>query len=123
MSAGGNLATLPKFVSLEHVDVIRLQADEALFDTRDDIGAREDVLVPLASWGRGRADHTTALARGTPVRNVAPDALLAETVVDRGVDVVDAGVESGVENGFCLGLGDLTAARGSAAPSRRTPTS
>jgi len=114
-------------VSLEHVDVIRLQADEALFDTRDDIGAREDVLVPLASWGRGRADHTAALARqvvlGTPVRNVAPDALLAETVVDRGVDVVDAGVESGVENGFCLGLGDLTAARGSAAPSRRTPTS
>src|SRR2546428_701574 len=102
-------------MELEHVDVIRLHADEALFDTRDDIVAREDVWVPLASWGRGRADHTAAFTRqvvlGAPVRNVAPDTLLAESVVDRGINVVDAGVESGAENGFCLRLGDLTAAQ------------
>src|SRR5256885_12118960 len=94
-----------------------LHADEALFDTRDDIVAREDVWVPLAPWGRGRADHTAAFARqvvlGAPGRDVAPDTLFAESVVDRGINVVDAGVESGVENGFCLRLGDLTAARDS----------
>src|SRR5437867_2614082 len=112
-------------MELEHVDVVRLHADEALFDPRDDIVAREDVGVPLAPWGRGRADHTAALARqvvlGAPGRNVAPDTLLAESVVDRGIDVVDTGVEHGVENGFGLRLGDLAAPRGSPQLHRAVP--
>src|SRR5207249_2024400 len=60
-------------------------------------------------------DHTAAFARqvvlGAPVGDIAPDALLAESVVDRGVDVVDAGVEHGMENCLGLRLGDVTAAR------------
>jgi hypothetical protein len=30
---------------------------------------------------------------------------------NRGIDIVDAGVERGMENGFCLGLGDVPATR------------
>jgi hypothetical protein len=41
------------------------------------------------------------------MRDVAADPLLAEPVIDRGVDVVDAGVERLVEDGFGLGLGDV----------------
>jgi hypothetical protein len=46
--------------------------------------------------------------------DIAADALLAETVVDRGVDVVDAGIEHGVEDRFRLALGDIAGARGAA---------
>src|SRR5205807_8728630 len=48
----------------------------------------------------------------TPVRDVAADPLLAQPVIDRGVDVIDAGVEHLVENGFGLGLGDVAGTRG-----------
>ena len=35
-----------------------------------------------------------------------------QPVIDRGVDVIDAGVEHLVENGFGLGLGDVAGTRG-----------
>src|SRR5262245_5416351 len=73
-------------VELDYIEVIRLHSGEALFDTRDDVVAREYVRVPLPSWRRGRTDHTAAFASQVvlraPVRNVAPNALLAESVVD-----------------------------------------
>src|SRR5207302_1166539 len=40
------------------------------------------------------------------------DPLLAQPVIDRGVDIVDAHVEHLVENGLCLSLGDIAGARG-----------
>jgi len=105
-------------VELDYIEVIRLHSGEALFDTRDDVVAREDVRVPLASRRRGRADHAAAFTRqvvlGAPARDVAPDALLAQSVVDRGIDVVDAGVEDGVEDGLGLGVADVAAPRDAA---------
>ena len=50
-------------VELDHVEVIRLHSGQTLFDTRDDVVARKDVRVPLASRRRSRADHTAAFAR------------------------------------------------------------
>ena len=54
--------------------------------------------------------QTAAFARQViftaAVRDVAADSLLAQPVIDRGVDVIDAGVEHLVENGFGLGLGE-----------------
>ena len=69
----------------------------------------------LAAWGRRRTNQAAAFARqvvlGAPVRDVAADALFAEAVVNGGINVIDAGVEHGVEDRFRLGLGDVTAAR------------
>src|SRR5207237_10405322 len=73
------------------------------------------VLPPLAARRRGSTNETAALAGqvifSAPVRDVAADALLAQPVIDRGVDVIDAGVEYLVEDGFCLSLGDVAGAR------------
>src|SRR6202011_3345018 len=74
------------------------------------------MLPPLAARRRGSADETAAFAGqvifSTPVRDVAADPLLAQPVIDRGVDVIDAGLEHLVENGFGLGLGDVAGTRG-----------
>ena len=103
-------------MELHNVEIIRLHPHKALFDPRHDVVAGEDVLPSLAARRRGRADQTTAFAGqmifSAPVRDVASDPLLAEPVVDRGVDIVDAGVEHLVEDGFCLGLGDVAGTRG-----------
>jgi hypothetical protein len=84
--------------------------------TDNDIVAGEDVLPPLAAWRRGCADQTAAFAGQiifiAPMRDVTADPLLAQPVIDRGVDVVDAGVEHLVEDGFGLGLGDVAGTRG-----------
>src|SRR5262245_66261633 len=81
-------------------------AGQALLYALQDVIAREDVRTGLAAGGGRRSHQTAALAReivlGAPGADVASDALLAHAVVDRGVDIVDAGVEDGVENGFRL---------------------
>src|SRR5206468_6581029 len=60
--------------------------------------------------------QTAALAGqvifSAPVRDVAADPLLAQPVIDRGVDVIDAGLEHLVENGFGLSLGGVAGTRG-----------
>ena len=84
--------------------------------TDNDIVAGEDVLPPLAAWRRGCADQTAAFAGQiifiAPMRDVTAEPLLAQPVIDRGVDVVDTGVEYLVEDGFCLSLGDVAGTRG-----------
>jgi hypothetical protein len=79
-------------------------------------------LSPLAARCRGRADQTAAFAGqvifSPPVRDVAADPLLAQPIIDRGVDVVDAGVEDLVEDGFGLGLGDVAGALRAGCPNR-----
>src|SRR5262249_36339523 len=71
--------------------------------------------APLAARGGRRADQAAALARQVelrpPVADVAADALLADPVVDRRVDVVDARVEHGVEDALRLPVGHVPAAR------------
>src|SRR5262249_57204742 len=93
-------------------------AGEALLDAPHDVVAGEDVRAPLTSWRSGRSHQTTALARqivlGASIADVAADPLLAHAIVDRRVDVVDAGVEHGVENGLSLLVGDVAAAGGPA---------
>src|SRR5437773_3642454 len=105
--------------------MVGLHANEALLDTGHDVLAREDVRVTLAPRGRRRADDAAALARqvvlGAPARDVPADPLFAEAIVDRGIDVVDAGVEHGVENRLRLLLADVARARRSAQLHRAVP--
>src|SRR5262245_31289061 len=93
-------------------------AGQALLYALQDVIAREDVRTGLAAGGGRRSHQTAALAReiilGAPGADEASDALLAHAVVDRRVDIVDAGVEDGVEDGFRLPVRDVPAA-GSAA--------
>ncbi len=104
-------------MELHNVEIVGLHPHKTLFDPRHDVVAGEDVLPPLAARRRGCTDQTAAFAGqvifSAPVRDVAADPLLAQPVIDRGVDVIDAGVEHLVENGFCLGLGDIAGTRGS----------
>jgi hypothetical protein len=51
------------------------------------------------------------------VRDVAADPLLAQPVIARGVDVVDAGAEHLVEDDFGLGLSDVAGTSPSYSPS------
>ena len=87
---------LPRWrrVKLHNVEIIGLHPHKALFDPGHDVVAGEDVLPPLAARRRGCADQTATLAGqvifSAPVRDVAADPLLAQPVIDRGVDVVDA---------------------------------
>src|SRR5438445_156514 len=96
--------------------ILVLNPDKTLLDPRQHILAGEDVLPPLASRRRRSADQTAAFARqvifSPPVRDVAADPRLAQPVIDRGVDVIDAGLEHLVEDGFWLGLGDVAGTRG-----------
>jgi hypothetical protein len=46
------------------------------------------------------------------MRDAAADALLAEPVIDRGVNVVDPGIEHGAENRLGLSLADIAGTRG-----------
>src|SRR4030095_15089347 len=93
-------------------------AREALLDALQNVVAGEDVRAGLAAWSRRRPHEAAALAReivrGAPIGNIAADALLAYTVVDRRVDVVDSAVEDGVEDCLRLLVGHVAAARGAA---------
>jgi hypothetical protein len=95
---------------------VGLHPHKTLFDPRDNVFAGEDVLPPLAARCGGSAYQTAAFAGqvifSAQVRNVAADPLLAQPVIDRGVDVIDAGVEHLIEDSFGLGLGDVAGARG-----------
>jgi hypothetical protein len=85
-----------------------MQPSEALFDARPDIVVGVHVWVALATWSGVCADHATTFARQIILRpstgNVAADALLTQAIVDRGVEVVDTGIEHRVEDGFGLCL-------------------
>ena len=102
-------------VELEHVEIVGPHPAEALLHAREDIVAGEHVGAGLAARS-GRSPHqATALAReivfGTPIPDVATDALFAHAIIHRRVDVVDSRVEDGIENDFRLGVRDVTAAR------------
>ena len=99
------------------VEIVGFHPHETLFDPRHRILAGEDVWPSLIAWSRGRADQTSAFAGqiifSPPVRDITADPFLAQPVIDRGVDVIDSGVDHLAENGFRLGLGDVAGARGS----------
>jgi hypothetical protein len=65
----------------------------------------------LADRGRWGAHQATTFAGevvlGSPMRDVTADALLAYAVVDRGIDLVYAGVEYSIEDGFGLDLAEM----------------
>src|SRR5215813_8253381 len=98
--------------------MIGAHAREALLDALENVVAREDVRAGLAPRRRRRTDQAAALARevvlAAPVCDVTADALLAHAVVDRGVDVVDAAVQDGVEDRLGLLVADVAAPRGAA---------
>src|SRR5262245_21048503 len=95
-------------MELNHIQVVGMHPSEALFDARPDIVAGLHVLIALAAWSGIGADHTITFARQIvrrpPMRNVAADSLLTQAVVDRGVKIIDAAIEHGVEDGFGLRL-------------------
>ena len=77
-------------------------------------------------WPRGaRARHPQAatFAREiifrAPICNVAANTFFAYAIINRGINIINADVRRGMENGFCLGLCDVSprgASRSSMAP-------
>ena len=102
-------------MELEHIEIGGLHTSEALFDACQDIVTREDMRTALVTRRRRSTHQAAAFAREivfrAPIGNVAANTFFADSIIDRGVDIVDAGVERGMENGFCLGLGDVPATR------------
>jgi hypothetical protein len=103
-------------MELHHVEIIGMHPLEALFDARQDIIACVYVAVALAAWSGVRTDQATTFARQIvlrpPMRNVAADALLTQAIINRRVEIIDAGIERGVEDGFGLRLGHVASTRG-----------
>ena len=89
-------------VELDQVEVVGLEQAQRVLDTGADVRGGVHVLAA------GAAGNAAALRRqevlGAPVRDAAPDQLLAAPVVDRRVDEVDARVEHGVEDRSRVGL-------------------
>ena len=83
-------------MELDHVQIIGVHAGQALFHARQDIVTREDMRVTPAAWGRRSAHQAAAFAREiicrAPSRNVGADTFFADTLVNRGIDIIDAGV-------------------------------
>ena len=102
-------------MELDHVKIVGVHAGQALFHACQDIVTREDMRIALAARGRGSTHQAAAFAREivfrAPIGNVAANTLFADAIVDRGIDIIDAGVERSMENGFCLGLGHISATR------------
>src|SRR5262252_7852815 len=102
-------------MELHDIKIVGLHPGKTLLNSRHDVVAREDVCPPLAAWHWGCAEQTAALAGqiifSTPMRDIPANPLLAQSIINRGVDVVDAAVEHLVENGFRLPLCDIAAAR------------
>ena len=101
-------------VHLQQVEVVGVQAAQALLDAREDVLLGVDVgaAAVLARFGLP-VHRAPALACEEVLvaasRDVASDELLAGAVVDRGVDEVDAEVEDGVEHLSGVLLGYLAA--------------
>src|ERR1700738_3607199 len=95
--------------------MIGLHATQALLDPGDNVLRREHVRTAVAARRRRRADQAAAFAGEiiliAPMPDVAADALLAEPVIDRRVNVVDPGIEHCVEDRFGLGFTDVAGAR------------
>ncbi len=89
-------------VKLDHVQVVRLHALEALLHARDHVLPRENVRRSLAGRRLRRAHLASALGGKevllTPARDESPDELLAHPVVDGGIDIVDPGIEHGIQD-------------------------
>ena len=102
-------------MELHDVEIIGLHPGKALLDSFDDIFPGKDMSVSLPGRGLCRPDETAAFAGqvefGAPMRDVTADPLFAQPIVDRGVDIVDPGIERGVQNGFRLRFRDIAAAR------------
>src|SRR3984885_3856266 len=96
-------------MELHQIEIVGLHPRQALLYTGNDVVAREDVRTDLSDRCRRRTYQAAAFARqvvlGSPVGDIAANTLLAHAIVDRGVDVVDAGIENGVEDRFGLLLG------------------
>ena len=94
---------------LPHAEqIIGMHPSEALFDARPDIVAGIYMAVALTSWSGVGTGHATTFTRQIvlrpPMCNVAADTLLTQAIIDRGIKIIDAGIEHGVENGFGLRL-------------------
>jgi len=102
-------------MELHHIEVVGLHPLKALLDTGEDVVAGEHVRAALAA--HGRSSHQTAafacqVILGATVRDITTDPLFAHAVIDRGIDVIDTGIEHGVEDGFRLRLGGVPRSRG-----------
>jgi hypothetical protein len=102
-------------VELHHIEMIGLHATQALLDPGDNVLRREHMRTAVAARRRRRADQAAAFAGEiiliAQMPDVAADALLAEPVIDRRVNVVDPGIEHRVEDRFGLGFTDVAGAR------------
>jgi hypothetical protein len=79
-------------VELHDIEIVGFHPRKTLFDSSHDIIAREDVCPSLAARCQGCAHQTAAFAGqiifGGPMRDIAANPLLAQPVIDRGVDVI-----------------------------------
>jgi hypothetical protein len=103
-------------VELDDIQIVGLQALQALFDSGNDIASGEDVRLPASgAHGCMGSNDTAALGGqdvlGTPSAEIAADALFAEAIVNRRVHVIDAAVQNCLKDGFRLGFVDRRAAR------------
>src|SRR5262245_22512521 len=102
-------------MELDHVQIVGVHAGQALFDARQDIVTREDMRVALAARSRRSPHQAAAFAREiifrAPIGNVAANAFFADAIINRRIDIIDAGIEHGRQNGFCLRVCDVAATR------------
>ena len=95
-------------MELDHVQIVSVHAGQALFHARQDIVAGKDMRIALAARGRRRPHQAAAFAGEiifrAPIRNVATDPFFADAIVNRGIDIIDAGIKRGMENRFRLGI-------------------
>ena len=102
-------------MELHHVKIVGAHAGQALFYPRQDIVPRKDMRAARTARGRPRPDQAAAFAGEiifrAPIRNVAANTFFADAIVNRRIDIIDTGVERGMEDGFCLDLCDVPATR------------
>ena len=87
---------------MEHIEIMGLHPSEALFDAPPDLVAGIYVAVTLTSWSRISTGHATAfVARWYSTADVQCSSrcnLLAEAIINRGVKIIDSGIEHGIED-------------------------
>src|SRR6266567_7629722 len=82
-------------MNLDEVEIVGPQGPQAVLDAGPDVfGA---LIVVMLDRPRNAAALGRKIVLGAAVRDKASDPLLAQAVVDGGVDEVDAGVQDGVE--------------------------
>ena len=104
-------------VELNDVEVFSLHPRQTLFDFGHDVLAGENVRAALPA--NRAAAFTGEVIFATAMADIAADPFLAQPVIDRRVDVIDAAIEHLVKNGLGLRLGDVAgrgAPRNSIAP-------